>query len=139
MKTNGAHLQGGKGGRGAREHLQVLHELPRKSARSKGGVNALRGEVVQLLEVGVHHDLLLVGVLEGLDPRQGAVLPSDDLGTAPQAGQVPPQQIEQHSLGNIVGIVACRVAWGLADASLKRFMRRACSQNDFVCFIAIPA
>ena len=35
----------------------------------------LGGEVVQLLEVGVHNDLLLVGVLEGLDSRQWRVLP----------------------------------------------------------------
>ena len=31
-------------------------------------VDALRAEVVQLLEVGVHHDLLLVCVLQRLAP-----------------------------------------------------------------------
>ena len=33
-----------------------------------GTVDAFGGEVVELLEVGVHHDLLLVGVLERLTP-----------------------------------------------------------------------
>ena len=31
-------------------------------------VDAFGGEVVELLEVGIHHDLLLVGVLERLTP-----------------------------------------------------------------------
>ena len=33
-----------------------------------GTVDAFGGEVVELLEVGVHHNLLLIGVLEWLTP-----------------------------------------------------------------------
>ena len=36
-----------------------------------GRVDALGGEVVELLKIGVHHDLLLVGVLERLRTRDG--------------------------------------------------------------------
>ena len=37
-----------------------------------GTVDAFGGEVVKLLEVGVHHNLLLIGVLEWLTSAVGA-------------------------------------------------------------------
>lgn len=47
-------------------YLQIFDEVPSKASGSEGCIDALSREVVQLLEVGIHHDLLLVGVLEGL-------------------------------------------------------------------------
>ena len=48
--------------------LSNLVPLPGVSPVGVGAVNALSAEVVQLLEVGVHHDLLLVSVLERFTP-----------------------------------------------------------------------
>lgn len=65
-------------------HLQVFDKVSGKATGGKGCVDALRGEVVQLLEVGIHHDLFLVGVLERLHTREGAVLTRDDVHAAAQ-------------------------------------------------------
>lgn len=55
-------------------HVSSIAKLWAESARhapcGKRRVDAFGREVVQLLEVGVHHDLLLVRVLERLDARQ---------------------------------------------------------------------
>ena len=50
------------------ERLQVLDEGAGVSAVRVRCVHALGGKVVELLEVGVQHDLLFVRVLERLDP-----------------------------------------------------------------------
>jgi hypothetical protein len=43
-----------------------------------GGIDALGGEVVELLEVGVHYNLLLISILERLAARQRLVRARDD-------------------------------------------------------------
>jgi len=48
------------------DFLQVFDESSCVAPVRIGRVNALGGEVVQLLEVGVHYDLLLVRVFERL-------------------------------------------------------------------------
>ena len=48
--------------------FEVFDERPGVAPVRVGRVDALGGEVVELLEVRVHHDLLLVGVLERLRP-----------------------------------------------------------------------
>ena len=45
-----------------------------KAARCKGRIQALRGEVQQLLEVRIHHDLLLEAAPERLAARQRPAL-----------------------------------------------------------------
>ena len=50
--------------------LQIFDESSRVASVSVWRINALGWKVVQLLEVGVHHDLLLVGVLERLGPEK---------------------------------------------------------------------
>lgn len=65
-------------------HLQILDKISRKAASSKGRIHALCAEVVESLEVGVHHNLLFVGVLEGLDTGQGALTPCHCVDTARQ-------------------------------------------------------
>lgn len=88
-------------------HLQVLDEVPRKAPGGKGRVHALGGEVVQALEVGVHDDVLLVRVLEGLHAGQAPLVPRGDARAPPQARQVPPHQVQQHRLRDVVRIVPC--------------------------------
>ena len=52
-----------------RDKFQFRFQInPKVEPVCVGTVDALGGEVVELLEVGVHHDLLLVGVLERLTP-----------------------------------------------------------------------
>ena len=48
--------------------LQIFDVCPGVAAVRVGTVDTLGAEVVQLLEVGVHHDLLLVCVLQWLAP-----------------------------------------------------------------------
>jgi hypothetical protein len=67
-------------------HLQVLDKVSRKPARRKRRVHALCGKVVQALEVRIHHNLLLVRVLEGLDAREWALAAGADVGAARQPG-----------------------------------------------------
>ena len=55
-------------------YLEVFYKIPGKPSGSKGCIDALSGEIVQLLEVGIHHNLLLIGVLEGLHPWQLTIL-----------------------------------------------------------------
>ena len=50
--------------------LQIFDESSRVASVSVWRINALGWKVVQLLEVGVHHDLLLVGVLKRLGPEK---------------------------------------------------------------------
>lgn len=63
-------------------HLKIFDEISCETAGCEWGVDALGGEVVELLEVCVHHNLFLIGVLEWLDAGEGAVLASDDVGAA---------------------------------------------------------
>ena len=58
----------------AANYLEVFDKIPGKPSGSKGCIDALSGEIVQLLEVGIHHNLLLIGVLEGLHPWQLTIL-----------------------------------------------------------------
>ena len=52
-----------------KDQLQFRSQInPKGEPVCIGTVDAFGGEVVELLEVGVHHDLLLVGVLERLTP-----------------------------------------------------------------------
>ena len=44
--------------------LEVLQEHPRVPSIGIWRVDALRREVIELLEVGIHDDLLLIGVFE---------------------------------------------------------------------------
>ena len=100
---------------GAGPHaLQVLEEGSGVAAVGVGRVDALGGEVVELLEVGVQHDLLLVGVLEGLAAGQHALAAAagGDGGAAAQAGDVPPQHVHQHRLRQVVRVVALRRSEG---------------------------
>ena len=57
------------------------HENQLQSSGAKpvciGTVDAFGGEVVELLEVGVHHNLLLIGVLERLTSAVGQVMRLD--------------------------------------------------------------
>ena len=55
-------------------YLEVFDKIPGKPSGSKGCIDALGGEIVQLLEVGIHHNLLLIGVLEGLHSWQLTIL-----------------------------------------------------------------
>ena len=82
-----------------------------------GTVDALGGEVVELLEVRVHHDLLLVGVLERLRPGNGLAVAAALItagargarldGRAPlQTGDVAPQNVHDDRLGDVVRVVA---------------------------------
>ena len=70
------------------------------------GVDTLRGEVVELLEIGVHYYLLLVGVLEWLGARDGAFTAGCDGRAAPETSNVSTQDIHKDSLGNVVGVVS---------------------------------
>lgn len=89
-------------------YLQVLDELARSTSGRKWRVDALGRKVVQLLEEGVHDDLLLVGVLEGLHARQCRALPGDDVGAAAEPGNVPAQNVQQHRLRYVIRIVPCK-------------------------------
>jgi hypothetical protein len=54
--------------------LQVLDKRPRMPPVGVGRVDALGRKIVELLEVGVHDDLLLVRVLKRLRARNGLVI-----------------------------------------------------------------
>ena len=49
--------------------LQIFKEHTGMATIGIGRIDALCRKVVQLLEIGVHHNLLLVCVLEGLGPQ----------------------------------------------------------------------
>ena len=71
-----------------------------------GRVDALCGEVVELLEVGIHYYLLLVGVLEWLGARDGTFTTGGDGSAASQTSHVSPEDIHEDSLGNVVRVVS---------------------------------
>ena len=84
-------------------HLQLLDEVSGQAARGEGGVDALGGEVVQALVVGVHDDVLLVRVLEGLDARQRGLIPGGDACTPaplPSATAQAPSSLSLQTLFN---------------------------------------
>ena len=78
-------------------HLKILDEVAGIPPGCKGRIHALGGEVVQLLEVGVHHNFFLVGVLEGLDAGEGAVLACSSLGGVPAKEREVPRLDMAHS------------------------------------------
>ena len=96
--------------------LEVLYERPGVPPVRVGRVDALGGEVVELLEVRVHHDLLLVGVLERLRPGNGLAVAAAIAGSARgtrldgraplQPGDVAPQYVHDDRLGDVVRVVA---------------------------------
>ena len=95
--------------------LEVLYERPGVPPVRVGRVDALGGEVVELLEVRVHHDFLLVGVLERLRPGNGLAVAAAFGGArgtrldgrAPlQPGDVAPQYVHDYCLGDVVRVVA---------------------------------
>ena len=69
--------------------------------------------------VGIHHNFLFIGVLEGFDPRQQPQLevifwlglqrvnPSDDVNTLLQPEEVSPKDVHEHCLCNVICIVSC--------------------------------
>ena len=95
--------------------LQIFDVCPGVAAVRVGAVDALRAKVVQLLEVSVHHDLLLVRVLERLAARDhGAALlallrglpgPRGDGRAALQPSDVPAQDVHDDGLGDVVRVV----------------------------------
>lgn len=71
--------------------LQVLEKGPGVASIGIGGVDALSGEVVQLLKIGVQNDLLFVGVFEWFAARHDSVALAGrgDGGAAAKASYVP--------------------------------------------------
>lgn len=51
-------------------YFEVFDKVSCKTSSSKRSIHTLRAEVIKLLEVSVHHYLLLISVLEGLDTWQ---------------------------------------------------------------------
>ena len=86
--------------------LQVFEVGPCMATVGVGRVDTLSGEVVELLEVGVHYNFLLVGVFEGLGARDGSLTTGGDGRAAPQTSHVSTQDIHEDRLGNVVGVVS---------------------------------
>lgn len=109
--------------RGAKT-LEILEERSRISAVCIGRVDALGTKVVELLKVGIHHNFLLVRILERLaaldtTATKLAVPPAtaaccvllalrstrNNLCAPLEPRNIASQHIHQHRLGHIVGIV----------------------------------
>lgn len=91
--------------------LQVFEEGASVSPVGVGRVDALCGEVIELLKIGVEDDFFLVGVFEGLAARDGAlsVTGRTDGGAAAETSDISTQDIHQHRLCHVVCIVTCSI------------------------------
>lgn len=92
-------------------HLQVFDKVPCKTPSSKRRVHTLGAEVVELFEVRIHHDLLLICVLERLDAWQGPVAACGRVHAARQperrAGRQRQEAAGHAAAGRGGGIGAC--------------------------------
>lgn len=87
--------------------FEVLHQLSRRASEGLWRIRALGGEIVQLLVVGVQHDLLLVRIFKRLGPLDGRALAlRHDRGRLLESRNVPAQDVHQHRFGHVVGVVA---------------------------------
>lgn len=91
--------------------LQVFEEGASVSPVGVGRVDALCGEVIKLLEIGVEDDFFLVGVFEGLAAWDGplSVAGRADGGAAAETSDISTQDIHQHRLCYVVCIVTCSI------------------------------
>ncbi len=87
--------------------LQVFEEGTSVSPVGVGWVDALCGEVIELLKIGVEDDFFLVGVFEGLAAWDGtlSITGRADGGAAVETSDVPTQDIHQHRLCHVICIV----------------------------------
>ena len=56
------------------DSLQILDEIASQTSVRIWRIDAFGGEVVQFLKVGIHHDLLLVGVFERFGTRDNTTI-----------------------------------------------------------------
>mmetsp|Transcript_6508 Transcript_6508/g.18718 ORF Transcript_6508/g.18718 Transcript_6508/m.18718 type:complete len:265 (+) Transcript_6508:309-1103(+) len=97
--------------------LKILDVGACQAASSEGCIQALSGEVQELLEVRVHHDLLLKAVLERFGSRQRATAPRGCGGASAQPGNVASQHIQQHGFCDVICVVARHDAVRLCEDS----------------------
>lgn len=81
------------------EALEVLEELPSVASIRLGSIRTLGREVVEFLEVGVHHNLLLVHVFERFVARQTSLGSGHDRHTATQAPDVTAEHCSKLRVG----------------------------------------
>ena len=91
------------------KRLQLLYQLSYVPPKCKGAVDTLGRKIIQFLMVGVHHYLLLVGVLKWLHSRQAqniVLLTRHRVHAPVQPDKITPQHVQQYSLCYIIGVVA---------------------------------
>jgi hypothetical protein len=86
--------------------LEVFDESACVASIRVRRVDALGGEVVESLEVGVHDYLLLVCVLERFTAGNGTLHARRDRGAALESTDISAEYVHEHRLGYVVSIVA---------------------------------
>ena len=123
--------------RAGSNRLKILNKSASVAAIRVRRVDALGGEVVETLEVGVHDNLLLVCVLERFATRNGPLHASRDRRAPLQSTDITTQNIHKHRLGNVVRIVT---GDEFIDAEQHATaIERLASKNAAKCAIVLTA
>ena len=85
--------------------LKVFDQLTDVASVGIWRVDALCAEIVKFLEVGVHDDFLLVGVLEWFGTRKWPISPGLNLHALTKSEEIASQDVHVHCLCNVVCIM----------------------------------